>query len=86
MLSLEARQDLLRRLRKIEGQTQGIQRMVEEGRECVDILNQLASVRAATRRVSMELMRYHLMACLSKPDCLNSEQVVDDMLNLLTRA
>ncbi len=85
MLSIEARQDLLGRLRKIEGQTQGIQRMLEDGRECADILNQLASVRAATHKVSIELMKHHLLSCLDNPECLNSERIVDDMLNLVSR-
>ena len=85
MLPPEACRDLIARLRKIEGQTQGIQRMLAEGRDCGEVLNQLASVRAATRQVSIELMRHHIMSCLDTPERLNSEKVVDDMIKFICR-
>lgn len=53
----------LARLRRIEGQVRGIQRMVEEDRYCPDILVQIASVREALMGVSRELMRNHLAHC-----------------------
>lgn len=83
MLPSEARDDLIRRLRRIEGQTQGIQRMLAEGRDCQEILHQLASVRAATRSVSLELMRHHMTACIGSSGCVTSEQRIDEMINLL---
>ncbi len=83
MLPPEARDDLIRRLRKIEGQTQGIQRMLQDGRECREVLNQLASVRAATRSVSLELMRHYALSCLSNPQCLRSEQTLNEVIALL---
>ncbi|MCD6520786.1 MAG: metal-sensitive transcriptional regulator [Anaerolineae bacterium] len=85
MLSPEARQDLIRRLRRIEGQTQGIQRMLAEGRDCREVLTQLASVRAATRRVSLELMRLYMLACLNDPNCKESDRVINDMIRFLLR-
>ncbi|MBN1401581.1 MAG: metal-sensitive transcriptional regulator [Anaerolineae bacterium] len=86
MLTPEARQDLTRRLRKIEGQAQGIQRMLADERDCREVLNQLASVRAATRRVSLELMRYYMMSRLNDAEKLDTEEAVDDMITFLTRA
>ena len=83
MIPPAARDDLIRRLRKIEGQTQGIQRMLLDGRECREVHNQLASVRAATRRVSLELMKYYAQTCLSDPECLRSEQAVNQVISLL---
>jgi DNA-binding FrmR family transcriptional regulator len=85
MLSIQGREDLIQRLRKIEGQTQGIQRMLVDGRDCREILNQLSSVRAATQQVSLELVRYYLTACLNEPDCTDSETTVDDMIHFLAR-
>ena len=84
-LPAEAREDLIRRLRKIEGQTQGIQRMLADGRDCREVLNQLASVRAATHRVSLELMKYYVRSCLQDPDCVDSEQSVNDLIDMLLR-
>lgn len=56
----------LARLRRIEGQVRGLQRMVEEDRYCPDILVQIASVREALMGVSRELMRNHLMHCAAE--------------------
>jgi DNA-binding FrmR family transcriptional regulator len=55
----------LKRLRRIEGQTRGLQKMIEEDRYCADILVQIASVQQALRSVSRELMRNHLKHCAS---------------------
>jgi DNA-binding FrmR family transcriptional regulator len=84
MLQQETRDELIRRLRRIEGQTQGIQRMLQEDRDCREVLDQLASVRAATRMVSIELMKSYLATCLGSPDCASSESV-DDMIGVLLR-
>lgn len=53
----------LARLRRIEGQVRGLQRMVEDDRYCADILTQLSSVQQALRGVARELMRNHLQHC-----------------------
>jgi DNA-binding FrmR family transcriptional regulator len=53
----------LRRLRRIEGQIRGIQRMVEEDRYCADILTQVTSAQEALRAVARALMRNHLSYC-----------------------
>jgi CsoR family transcriptional regulator, copper-sensing transcriptional repressor len=53
----------LRRLRRIEGQVRGLQRMVEEDRYCADILTQVSSAQEALRAVARALMRNHLGHC-----------------------
>src|SRR5437867_13429240 len=53
----------LKRLRRIEGQVRGLQKMVEEDRYCADILTQISSVHEALRSVARELMRNHLKHC-----------------------
>ena len=55
-----------KRLRSIEGQIRGIQRMVEENRYCADILDQIASAREALRGVQRALMRNHLEHCATQ--------------------
>ena len=52
-----------KRLRRIEGQVRGIQKMVEEDRYCADILTQISSVQEALRSVGRELLRNHLKHC-----------------------
>jgi CsoR family transcriptional regulator, copper-sensing transcriptional repressor len=53
----------LTRLRRIEGQVRGLQKMVDDDRYCADILMQISSVQEALRSVSRELMRNHLKHC-----------------------
>lgn len=55
---------LRRRLRRIEGQVQGIQRMLDEGRVCDDVLNQLLAVRAAVEQASLLMTEQHIRECV----------------------
>ena len=55
----------LNRLRRIEGQVRGLQRMIEEDRYCIDILTQIRSVRAALARVSDSVLERHLHHCVA---------------------
>ena len=57
---------ILARLRRIEGQTRGLQRMIEEEKYCVDILTQVASVQSALEQVSLLLMESHLRYCVTE--------------------
>src|SRR5262245_8203123 len=61
----EIKERNLKRLRRIEGQVRGLQRMVEEDRYCADVMTQIASVHEALRSVGRELMRNHLKYCAS---------------------
>ena len=54
----------LKRLKRIEGQVRGLSRMVEEDRYCIDIITQIAAVRAALRRVEEEVLRDHIANCV----------------------
>lgn len=55
---------LMSRLKSIEGQARGIQRMLEEGRDCQEILDQLAALRAASHAVSMQALEAFALHCL----------------------
>ena len=58
------KQGLMDRLKKVEGQVRGLQRMIDEDRYCVDVLTQVAAVRAALNRVGMMLMESHARGCM----------------------
>ena len=78
----------LRRLRRIEGQVQGLQRMIESDRYCPDILLQVASVEQALRGVSRELMRNHLKHCARKAlrgDAAQGEAAIEEILTVWPR-
>src|SRR4249920_4113902 len=61
----ETKQAVLNRLRRIEGQVRGLQRMVEEERYCADVLTQVQSVQEALRGVGRGLLHNHLKYCAS---------------------
>ncbi len=58
------KQDLLVRLRRVEGQVKGIQRMIEDDRYCVDVLHQLSSVGAAIHKVATIILSDHIRGCV----------------------
>ncbi|HZO91654.1 MAG TPA: metal-sensitive transcriptional regulator [Chthonomonadaceae bacterium] len=61
----EIKEDVLRRLNRIEGQIKGLRRLIEEDTYCVDVLTQLSSVHEALRGVSKIIMRDHLQNCVT---------------------
>ena len=76
----------LKRLRRIEGQVRGLQRMVEEERYCTDVLTQLSSVQEALRAVGKELMRNHLKHCATqaiRASDAEAEQMYDELVGLM---
>lgn len=60
----EVKASLLARLRRIEGQVRGLQRMLEEGRDCAEVAQQVAATRAALDRVAMDLIAAGLEQCV----------------------
>ena len=73
----------LKRLRRIEGQLRGLQKMVEEDRYCPDILIQVASVREALKGVSRELLRNHLSHCARRAlggTDMEAQRAVDELV------
>ena len=76
-----------KRLRRIEGQVRGLQRMVEEERYCADIIVQIASVQEALRGVARNLMKNHLQHCatnaLKKGTPKDAMAMYDELLELI---
>ncbi len=77
-----------KRLRRIEGQVRGLQKMVDDDRYCADILTQIASVHEALRAVGRELMRNHLKHCASaaiqqSPE--DAEAMYDELVEMMYR-
>jgi len=56
--------DISTRLRRVEGQVRGIQKMMDEGRDCEDMLTQVMAIRSAVDQVGARVMEYHLNRCL----------------------
>jgi len=87
VVSEEVRQEMLARLRRIEGQTRGVQRMVEEGRDCAEIIHQLASIRAATHGASVFLLKHYARECSTMAGKEGgAEKPIEDLIELMLNA
>ncbi|TCL38806.1 DNA-binding FrmR family transcriptional regulator [Anaerospora hongkongensis] len=64
MLNKKEKQELKLRLKKISGQINGIDKMIDDGRYCVDILQQLTAARAAMNQVSLLILESHTKSCV----------------------
>jgi DNA-binding FrmR family transcriptional regulator len=86
----EIKRVVLTRLRRIEGQVRGIQKMVEDERYCADVLMQVASVQEALRGVSRSLLQNHLKHCASaairSDNPAEAEAMYQELLDLAFRA
>ncbi|MGI8535560.1 MAG: metal-sensitive transcriptional regulator [Mycobacteriales bacterium] len=83
MMSDEVRAEVLLRLRKIGGQVQGISRMVEDDRYCVDVLQQLSAVGSAVESVSKVVVRNYLERCVT--DAINGGDplIYDELMRVV---
>lgn len=84
--SAETKIELTGRLRRIEGQVRGVQRMIAEDRECREIIQQLSAIRSAIQQTSVVLMRSYTTRCLAEAGGERRDQLVDDLMTLLGRA
>jgi DNA-binding FrmR family transcriptional regulator len=63
---IQHKDDHLRRLRRIEGQVRGLQRMIENEEYCIDVLTQISAATRALQAVSLSLLEEHLRHCVSQ--------------------
>ncbi len=82
----ETKEALTKRLRRIEGQVRGLQKMVDEERYCADVLVQIASVQEALRGVGRILLQNHLTHCttdaIRSGDPAEAERVIEELVLL----
>jgi DNA-binding FrmR family transcriptional regulator len=82
----DAKSRNLKRLRRIEGQVRGLQRMIADDRYCADVLTQVSSVHEALRGVSRELLRNHLKHCATgaiKSGGKEADAMYDELVDLM---
>ena len=77
--------ELNRRLRRIEGQVRGVQRMIDENRDCREILQQLAAVRSAIQQTSLTLLRCYAAQCFDSED-VSRDALVEELMTIIGRA
>jgi DNA-binding FrmR family transcriptional regulator len=87
MLSTESRSEMLTRMRRIEGQARGLQRMLAEDRDCLEILTQLASLRSAAYGASVALTEQFAVQCVRDGSHDESaDETVRNLVKVLLRA
>ena len=74
---------LLRRVRRIEGQARGVARMIEQDRDCSEILQQLAAVRSAAHQATVALVRSYASECVVSD--ASAEEIADALAMALSR-
>lgn len=82
----EDKKRLVQRLRRVEGQVRGIQRMIEEEKDCMDILVQVAAARAALDKVGLGIFEGHSRSCILRAvQDEQGEQAIDELMGIMTK-
>jgi CsoR family transcriptional regulator, copper-sensing transcriptional repressor len=80
----------LKRLQRIEGQVRGLARMVDDDRYCIDIVTQIAAVRAALRRAEEDILRDHVAHCvehaIASGDKTDQRRKIAELMDVVGRA
>lgn len=84
-LTPETRAEGLNRLARIEGQVRGLQRMIEDDRYCVEILNQIDAARGALRQVSQLILRNYLANCVSRAITEGDPNILNELASVVQR-
>ena len=83
---MASKDQLLKRLHRIEGQVRGIERMIEEDRYCTDIITQIAAVQAALDKVALGLLDGHARHCVADGKAGGgSEELTDELMGAVAR-
>jgi DNA-binding FrmR family transcriptional regulator len=82
----EHKDDVLARLRRIEGQVRGLAKMVDDDRYCIDVLTQVAAVQAALDKVALSLLTDHAKHCMADgANARRRDEMTDEMMAAVGR-
>lgn len=86
MLNEREKTDVKKRLRRTGGQINGIEKMIDEGRYCVDVLQQIMAARAALNQVALIMIESHTKSCVVNAIKENrTEEAVDELIGVLSK-
>lgn len=85
----DSKKKVINGLRRVEGQIRGMQRMVEDERYCVDVLNQIAAARMALARLAIIILEDHTDGCVSKAileeDAKSKDEIIQELMLTVKR-
>ena len=84
-MSEESKADLSKRLRRLEGQVRGVQKMLDQDRDCQEIVQQLAAIRSAAHQANLIIVRSYAAECLAGSTRDTAQQAINDLVDVLTR-
>ena len=86
--SADAKDILKTRLRRVEGQMRGVQKMVDDDRDCQEILQQLTAIRSAVQNASEFFLRTYAKECLTRAgdsDAPDREELIEDVMRMMVK-
>ena len=83
--STEVKADLIARLRRVEGQVRGVEKMVQEDRDCAAILQQMSAIRSAVHHASLVLARAYAERCMLEPAQGDVDAMLDQLMATLKK-
>ena len=81
----ENKDAVLKRLRRIEGQVRGVERMVEEDRYCIDVVTQVTAIQAALDKVGLELLSDHAAHCVAGAGDGDQAELTEELMGAVKR-
>ena len=81
----ENRDAVLKRLRRIEGQVRGVERMVDENRYCIDVVTQVTAIQAALDKVALELLSDHAAHCVAGAEGADRQERTEELMAAVRR-
>jgi DNA-binding FrmR family transcriptional regulator len=84
-IQYDEREAILRRLHRAEGQVRGIIRMVEEEKDCEDVLTQVAAARSAMDRIGIHIITHRMRECLEENRQLSPDDAIAEAIDIFLR-
>lgn len=82
---VDTKDDLMKRLHRIEGQTRGVEKMVDENRDCREVLQQLTAIKSAVQQVSLIVARSYACQCLEGGEGKSQEEIVEELIAMVSK-
>ena len=80
------KEELKKRLRRIEGQVRGVEKMLDDDRDCHEIIQQLAAIKAAVNQASLLVVRSYASQCLlDVPEGESQQEIIEDLISVLSK-
>ena len=86
MIDQPTKEATTKRLKRIEGQVKGLMKMIDEGKYCIDLINQTNAIRRALEQVALIIMKRHVASCVTESvECCEGEDKIDELIKTIDR-